>query len=155
MPSVTVDLSDLERIVFATSAIKGVEAALTQAKNDPFVRPHMQYAEAHDRLASAMRNAMRSEANDTLVKFDEPVTKGELKLLRQCPNDRVITIQATEKTAWDPLSAKGCIEMGTLVTGYIWPGKERPDLFPNPEGYAVRITPRGISKREELLGVST
>ena len=40
MKTVTVDLEDLEKIVFATSVIKTIESTMAARKNDPFVRPH-------------------------------------------------------------------------------------------------------------------
>ena len=82
MTSVTVDLADLETLVMTTGALKTIEGALQARKADPFVREHLDFTAAHDRLATAMRNAMRASA-DTLVPFDEPLTEVEIKLLRR------------------------------------------------------------------------
>ena len=43
MATVTVDLADLEKLVFAAAAIKTIESALQQRRNDPFVREHLDF----------------------------------------------------------------------------------------------------------------
>lgn len=73
MPSVTVDLDDLETIVMTTGALKTIEGALNARKNDPFVHQYLDFSEAHDRLSSAMRNAKRADAG-TLVPWDGKTT---------------------------------------------------------------------------------
>ena len=51
MVAVTVDTEDLEALLFATSGIKELEAALDQRKRNPMVTSGMgRLAGAHDRL---------------------------------------------------------------------------------------------------------
>lgn len=160
MTAVTVDLQDLEKIVFASSAIKIIESTLAGRKNDPFVRPHLDFTEAHERLATAMRNATRAAAG-TLVNFDEPLTKTEARALRyilEAVDERKaglpwFVISAADKAAegedmsiYDRLSAKGCIQIGMFITGVVWTGAPAPDIKADPDrGYAARITARGRS----------
>jgi hypothetical protein len=164
MTAVTVDLADLETIVFATGAIKAIESALASRRQDPFVRPHLDYTAAHDRLATAMRNALRAEAG-TLVPFDEPLTKTELRALRYVldatdPNKGAhkksgvadwFVISGADKAAegekmsvYDRLAAKGCLQIGQFVTGVVWAGAPAPEVKADPDrGFAAKITDRG------------
>jgi hypothetical protein len=85
MTDVTVQLADLERIIFAASVIKPIENALAAFKNDPFVKPHLAFGEAAKRLEEAMRRAQRSAASargDTLVDYNAPPDETEMELLR-------------------------------------------------------------------------
>ena len=157
MPSVTVDLADLETLVITTGALKIVEGALQARKADPFVRQHLEFTEAHDRLASAMRNAMRASA-DTLVPFDEPLDDAEIKLLRDIdrskgsltPKEKAPEKDAAMSVA-DRLAAKGCVVMGNFVTGIVWAGaKAVSDIRPDNKGFAVKITDRGRQKLAEI-----
>ncbi len=77
---VTVDSDDLKTLLFATAAIKGVENALKQAKDDPFLMdltPPL--TEAHDRLAKAWRGAERKA---TMPERFSPATEQEIKQLQ-------------------------------------------------------------------------
>ena len=80
MTSVAVDLADLETLVMTTGALKVIEGALQARKADPFVREHLDFTAAHDRLATAMRNAMRASA-DTLVPLDGELSPREIDVL--------------------------------------------------------------------------
>lgn len=172
MTIVTVDYEDLETIIFATGAIKKIEDAISAVKRDPFVQPHLNFGPAHDRLASAMRNAKRAEANDTVVKFDEPLTREEENALRyvalasqgldkkgkSLPGPNVFTISPADKdgrpsmSVYDRLTAKGCLEVGTWVEGIVWTGAPAVSVVPspNPRGYAARLTSRGREKLAAL-----
>ena len=156
MTKVTVDHDDLETIIFATAAIKTIEGALAARKSDPFVRPHLDYTAAHDRLASAMRNAKRAENQDTLVKFDDPLTGEEMTALtgvheattgKYASRFMVLSTKAGigGKVIYDQLAAKGCVEMGTLVHGVVWSGASNPELEPEA-AYGIRLTARGREK---------
>lgn len=156
MTAVTVDLDDLTTIVFATGVIKTIEGALASRRNDPFVRPHLDFTEAHERLATAMRNASRREAG-TAVNFDEPLTRNEVRKLRDILKviDNVrgpginlswFRISGPDKAEgeYDSLAAKGCIRIGQAVTGVIFAGENKPSLVPDAErGYLVEVTDRG------------
>lgn len=164
MTAVTVDLEDLETIVFATAAIKAIESALANRRSDPFVQSHLDYTAAHDRLASAMRNATRAAAG-TLVAFDEPLTKTEASALRYVldatdPGKGAykksgvaewFAISGADKAAvgedmsiYDRLAAKGCLQVGQFVTGVVFAGVATPYLKADPErGFAAMVTDRG------------
>lgn len=160
MTAVTVDLADLETLIFATAAIKSIEDALAARRRDPFMTPHLNYTEAHNRLVGAMREAQRSASNDTLVKYDEPLTKPEIGALRyvdkacsaKTPGLALFVIATEDKAAggeamsvYDRLAAKGCIEMGQFVQGVVWAGANTPQITADPKGYAARLTNRGRS----------
>lgn len=153
MTAVTVELEDLETIVFATGVIKTIEGALASRRNDPFVRPHLDYAAAHDRLATAMRNAARIEAG-TAVPFDEPLKKTEVRLLRDIlkvvdgkhDGPPWFRVSGPDKASgeYESLAAKGCIRIGQAVSGVIFTGEDKPSLVPDAErGYLVEVTNRG------------
>lgn len=150
MPSVTVDLEDLETLVMTTGAIKTIEDALSQRKQDPFVRQHLNFTAAHDRLASLMRNARRAEAG-TLVPWDGPLTEIEETLLRdlngcECGTKGI----GIHKADYDTLAAKGCVIIGQHVNGILWAGDKQPSIRIVPEYYSVKITPRGHEKLAKI-----
>ena len=171
MKTVTVDLEDLEKIVFATSVIKTIESTMAARKNDPFVRPHLEFTEAHDRLASAMRNAHRAEAG-TLVAWDGKLEEDEIAMLKAIVrHDRdeehrathtglPFTISTEEKighggmSTGDRLAAKSCVRMGQFIHGVIWAGDAAPSITPSARGFAVTITPRGVQKLAEAEGAN-
>lgn len=160
---VTVDLADLEALVFASAAIKTIESTIASWRKDPFVQPYLQMSDAHNRLASAMRNARRADLG-TLVNWDEPLTEEERKaLVRVNHPDGYISIDVEEKlpnsksaedsskgmSVFDRLAAKGCLVYGQRITGVLWAGDERPQILPDPSVYLLKITPRGIEKLRE------
>ena len=151
MTTVTVDLKDLETLVMATAIIKTIESALQQRKNDPFVKPHLDFTEAHDRLASVMRNATRAEAG-TLFGWDDELTKDEIEQLQFVDggNCQITPAYRLKEPAFDSLAAKGCIVLGQLVNGVVWAGANRPELQVDPKGFAVKITDRGREKLRTL-----
>jgi len=163
MTKVTVDHDDLETIIFATAAIKAIEGALAARKTDPFVRPHLDYTAAHDRLATAMRNAKRAENQDTLVKFDDPLTGEEMAALTEVHEattgkyaSRFMVLSRKKKapednqamSVYDQLSAKGCVQMGVLVHGVIWAGAASPELE-SEAAFGIKLTDRGREKLEK------
>lgn len=156
MPTVTVDLNDLETLVFATGAIKTIESVLASRKSDPFVTKHLDFTDAHNRLAAAMRNARREEADgaNTLVNFNEPLTEDEHKTLKEIAQVGIYLISREKKipkegdamSIYDRLAAKGCVVMGQLVRGVAWAGASSPDLQVDPAGFGIKITDRGRQK---------
>lgn len=158
MTAVTVDLADLETLVITAGAIKTIEGVLATRRDDPFVRPHLDFTAAHDRLASAVRNATRAEAG-TLVNFDAPLTKTEARLLtgirfaiegRAARKDGVnlpwFRLSGPDKAdgEYESLAAKGCIRMGQAVTGAIFAGDKQATIVPDADrGYLVELTDRG------------
>lgn len=155
MTSVNVSLEDLETLVMTTGALKTIESALTTRKNDPFIREHLDFTDAHNRLATAMRNARRAEAG-TLIPWDGELEGHEEALLRAVAEggfwitreEKVPSPDQTMSTA-DKLAAKGCIVIGQFVVGVLFAGLQ-PELQVDPKGFPLRITDRGREKLVKL-----
>ena len=148
MTSVTIDLEDLETLVMTTGALKTIEGAMAQRRGDPFVRQHLDFTSAHDRLASVMRNARRVEAG-TLVAWDGALTLGEDAALREVEHTEAGIKFVQRKGDYDSLAAKGCVVIGQSCTGVVWSGEKEADLRPGLE-YAVKITDRGREKLAKI-----
>ena len=160
MIPVTIDLADLKALVHATAALKVIENQISAVRRDPGVQQHPLLGDAHDRLASAMRNAERS-ASGTLVNWDAPLTKTEVRALRYVkdgcdekkPGLSVFVISSADKgeQAYEQLAAKGCIEMGQFIQGVMWSGASSPQFTADAErGYAARPTARGLQKLADI-----
>jgi hypothetical protein len=161
MRSVTVDLDDLETLVMTTGALKTIEGALQARKADPFVREHLEFTAAHDRLATAMRNAMRADAG-TLVPWDGELEDDEVKMLRRIDEDIFAEVDMQRRTKSDEeltfyhkplidrLVAKGCVEPGKCLRGIHWATETKPTISIKNEIYFVRITDRGRQKLAAL-----
>lgn len=148
---VQVEIEDLETLIFATSIIKVIEGCLQSRKTDPFVKPHLEYTDASNRLAAAMNHARREYA-ETAVEWNGVLTREEEKLLKEFIASKTFQITGEfrkKDKAVDSLAVKGCIRIGQLIQGAVWPGEDRPDIQPVP-GYALAITPRGQDKLEKL-----
>jgi hypothetical protein len=164
MTTVTVDLADLERVVMTTGALKTIEQAMHQRRNDPFVREHLNFTEAHDRLAMAMRNGQRARTrSDRGVDFDGPLDDDEAKTLRLVAADRqgwFHEISLKEKlgsylknnklSVFDRLAAKGMCIIGQLCEGAVFAGEPGPQIRPVTRGFAVKVTDRGRTKVAEI-----
>jgi hypothetical protein len=155
MTDVTVDLADLETLVFTTGALKTIEGALQARKSDPFVQPHLNFTEAHNRLAAAMRDATRGMA-DTVVPWDGELDKDEIEHLSALLADEDESLFTTITPTWrranpaiDRLMCKGMIEIGQVVKGVVWAGSDRPEIKPD-QGFALRTTKRGRDKLRKL-----
>lgn len=158
MPTVTVELEDLEKLVFGTGVIKTVESALNAYQDDPFVPPQNELTNAHNRLAKAVREAKRS-GSGTLIDWDEPLTEKEvshLSGLRKWEVERgdflrVAPTHKTEldKTSFDSLAAKGCVSVGQLIVGEKWGDEDKPRLRIDPSCFVIKSTARGRSKLDE------
>ncbi len=156
MTQVAVDLSDLETLVFTTGALKTIEGALQARKSDPFVQPHLNFTEAHNRLATAMRNASRGAA-DTVVPWNGELDGQECAYLAGLIADEDEHLFTTITGTWrlehpeiDRLMCKGMVEIGQLVKGVLWAGKDLPELKPDV-GFAVRTTNRGRDKLRKIV----
>jgi hypothetical protein len=159
MPSVTVDLDDLETLVMTTAALKTIEGALNARKNDPFVRQHLEFGAAHDRLASAMRGAKRA-GSGTLVDWDGALDDKEIEFLRSLEDeegglstltpDQKVPNKGQAMSVADRLAAKGCVILGQRVTGILWSDNPRPLLTIDHSGFPIKITDRG---REKLVKI--
>lgn len=93
----------------------------------------MDFTDAHDRLATQMRDARRSERNDTVIQFDEPLTEVETKYLVDL-HDSVLgywVYHDEQFMSFRPLisslQAKGMLCRGRYMNGVLWDG-ERPIL---------------------------
>ncbi len=165
MTDVTVDLADLEALVFASAAVKNIEALFAVRKQDPFVQPHLEVSASLERCAAAMRNAKRAAAG-TVVNWDEPLTKVQANALRyvlKAMNEKksgwqLFVISPEDKAArgeqmsvFDVLAAKGCLRMGQFVDGVLWAGSAAADIKADAEkGYAAQVTDRGRKKLAEF-----
>jgi hypothetical protein len=157
MSTVTVDVDDLEKLVFATGVIKTIEGALAAFKNDLFVAPYLPITDAHNRLATEVRNSKRVAAG-TAIGWDDPLTLEEASLLDQiklvCEEKDYATFTPEARLknkAVDSLMCKGCAVLGQPLKGIKWADSERPQLIASSEFFAVKITPRGIAKLAEAL----
>ena len=156
MPSVSVDLDDLEKLVLTSGVMKTIEGLLVARKNDPFVRPHLEFSEAHDRLATAMRNARRVDAG-TLVPWDGELDAEEVSLLRDADkgglwltvSERMPSRPSEDMSVADRLMCKGCVIIGHFVTGVSFAGST-PELTVDPKGFPIRITDRGREKLAKI-----
>lgn len=170
MTDITVNLEDLETLIFAAAAVKSIEAAMDTRKRDPFVPKEAPIKAALDRLAVEARSARRSKET-YLTPWDGELDDDEKKWLdRVCkdydPGDwdsRMITISADElyggagNPALAPrqgpvhtLANKGMVAIGTAGYAVIWPGADQPELRPDPFGFYLMPTPRGLNKWREL-----
>ncbi len=162
MTIVAVDLADLERLVMTTGALKTIEQAMHQRRNDPFVREHLNFTEAHDRLATAMRNAQRSKSRgDRMVDFDGPLDDDETRVLKAIADELWFReISTKEKigdylevgvlSVFDRLAAKGMCVIGQLCEGAVFAGEPGPQIRPVTRGFAVKVTDRGRAKLAEI-----
>lgn len=149
---VEVEIEDLETIIFSTAVIKNIETLLAARKTDPFVKPHLDYNRAHDALVLAMNSARRFIV-DTKIDWGGKLSDKEFALLKQFASSDVFEIDGEfrkKKPETDTLAAKGCLRIGQMVKGAVWPGEQRPDIQPIA-GYALAITKRGREKLESAL----
>jgi hypothetical protein len=149
---VEVELEDLETIIFATAIIKQIESSLAARKQDPFIRPHLDYNQAHDALTLAMNSARRANTN-TATQWDGELNDNEIQLLKILVVNPVKEISAGYRKQYeevDTLAAKGCIRIGQQVIGAVWPGADKADIKPYG-GFSLMITQRGKDKIEKIL----
>lgn len=151
---VEVELEDLETLIFATSIIKVIEGSLQARKSDPFIKPYLEYTNASNNLTTAMNHARRATAA-TETAWNGELDAAEIKLLKefiQSPTFQIDGEFRKKRPAVDSLMTKGCIRIGQLVQGAVWPGEDRPDIQAVP-GYALAITNRGSDKLAKLLAL--
>jgi hypothetical protein len=149
---VEVELEDLETTIFAAAAIKTIEEVLNRRKTDPFVKPHLDYTQAHNNLTAVMNSAKRDKSGYR-TNWNGELTDEEFKLLKLLGTIAVDEIPPGYRLSvpsYDTLLAKGCIRMGQCVVGAVWAGEQQPDIKPT-EMFAVAITQRGRDKLQEIL----
>ena len=163
MTTVAVDIDDLETLVMTTGALTTIEGALAARKMDPFVRTHLNFTAAHERLAAAMRNVRRAEAG-TLVAWDGALEEDEIEFLRSLDGKQAdkgaapLVLSRSDKapvagvsmSVADKLAAKGCVVIGQIVRGVLWAGDKQPELTVDPTGFPVKITDRGRQKLAKI-----
>jgi len=157
---VEVDIKDLETLVFATAAIKKIETALSTRKHDPFVKPYLEFNEAHNNLTTALTHAKRSQNSaNYATPWDGELSIKEIKYLQDVACYTTYkTVSGEERNpasqgyndVVDSLMAKGCIKMGQLVSGIVWSGEDQPFLEKMPS-FGVAITPRGREKLAKAI----
>ena len=159
MTDITVNLEDLETLIFAAGSVKAIEAAMDTRKRDPFVPPQNKITESISRLAGEARSARRSKETYATA-WDDPLTAEEEKCLHDvCKNydptadreRRMIVVGTTFRQGLiHNLANKGMVAVGTAAFAVIWPGADQPEFWPDPFKFYVRPTPRGLSKWREL-----
>ena len=167
MTDITVNLEDLETLIFAAGVVRSIEAAMDTRKRDPFVPSRYKIAEATNRLASEARSARRYKETYATA-WDGPLTAEEEKWLDDaCKNydpadreGRMIVVEANElyggggmtfrQGPIHDLANKGMVAIGTAAFAVIWLGADQPEFWPDPFKFYVRPTPRGLSKWREL-----
>jgi len=148
MATVTVDLTDLEALVMTTGVIKTFESLLAQRRMDPFVRPYLEFTEAHERLAAVMRDAKREDAG-TKIKYNDPLTEKEAELLHHIGEGKSFLTPKEKVKVADGLAAKGLIIIGQMVFGVVWPGASAAELKADPTEFAVKLTARGLKALDQ------
>jgi hypothetical protein len=153
MPTVIVETDDLEALLFATSGIKDLEAALDQRRRNPLVKSGMGKLEgAHDRLSTAWRRAKREE--DWPMRVVTEAEIAELRAMFAAPcggiHAFVILPDYPMHFAQDLL----LVEAGPVWQGYRieWPAPAEPEFVINHPFalmYGVRLTHYG----KQVLGV--
>ena len=166
MTNITVNLEDLETLIFAAGSVKAIEAAMDTRKRDPFVPPQNKITESINRLASEARSARRSKETYATA-WDGPLTAEEEKWLDDvCKNydpadreRRMIVVTADELYGRagtfrhgpiHNLVNKGMVAIGTAAFAVIWSGADQPEFWPDPFRFYVMPTPRGLGKWQEL-----
>lgn len=154
MPTIEVELDDLEALIYASAAIKNIEGALASYRRDPFVNSMGgKFLPAQKRLEDAVRNAKRGIAHDTAVKFNEPLRSDEATRLKElyCSLMPSGVGPLRDDAAAGSLAAKGMIEIGTKVSGAVWPGQDVPALQKDPTALIARLTDRGVAEATRII----
>ena len=148
MTEVTVDLDDLKTLLFATSGIKDIEAAIQQRKTNPMVGSAQgKMAAAHDRLSAAWRRAEREQTWPARL-----VTEADIAALRDMFTDPQTgePIEVALLSAYPMHLAQGLmlVESGPVFQGVKieWPSPSDPEFRiqgVQPTQYAARLTHYG------------
>ncbi len=164
MVAVTLDSDDLEVLLYATGAIKAVEAAVAgQTKDEQFLAAKPKLTAAHDRAANAWRAATRKR--DRPEVFRDP-TPDEVILLKQLydyganlPQGIDVDVGAilaphvpgSNPRSLRPLMVAGFLEFGQHQERVLWSssGNHWSSESPSPR---CRLTPRGMAEIEKKYG---
>lgn len=154
MPTVTVDAKDLEALLFATSGIKDLEAALDQRRSNPMVRSVQgRLAAAHDRLATEWRRANREA--DWPKRVVTEVEIAELRAMFTDPSGRLRSFIVLDDYPMHFAQDLLLVEAGPFWAGnqIDWPAPAEPEFIIRHDGnvmYGVRLSHYGL----QVLGVS-
>lgn len=173
MTDITINLEDLETLIFAAAAVKSIEIAIDTRKRDPFVPKEAPIAAALQRLSADARSARRSKETYA-TPWDGELGDDEKKWLeRICkdydPNNRelrtlLISADVLYGRDKDPtlaprqgpihaLSNKGMLAIGTAAAAVVWPGADQPEFWPLPNYFYLMPTPRGLRKWREITSL--
>ena len=159
MSTVVVDTDDLEALLFATSGIKDIEAAIQQRKTNPMVKSGMgRLAGAHDRLAAAWRRSKREVEWPAKL-----VTKEDVAALRAMftkADGEVAEVVVSSDYPSYFAQRLMLVESGPLWYGYQveWPSPSEPEFVKSAVGgvseisYGIRLNHYG---RQVLAAATT
>lgn len=139
---VTVDSDDLEILLFATAAIKGVEYALKAQKNDPlYEQEKPKLTAAHDRMANLWRGAVRqAAAPDVRDATDEEITR-MLELATRHGGKREL-LSGEDPRSWREMQSCGWVELGAEINNVSW-GASGEITQGRPSTQWIRLKMRG------------
>jgi hypothetical protein len=155
MPNVTVDADDLEALLFATSGIKDLEAALQQRKTNPLVKSGMgRMAIAHDRLSTAWRRAKREADYPAIYVSADDLA--ELKAMFTRPDGSWMPVVVLDDYPTRFAQSLLLVEAGPLWEGYRieWPAPNEPAFVINQLEAKIRYGARLTHYGMQVLGVT-
>lgn len=154
MPTVTVDVEDLETLLFATSGIKDLEAALDQRRRNPMVTGTKGKMEAvHDRLSTAWRRAKREADWPQRVVSEREIA--ELKAMFTDPDGClcpfILMRDYPRHFAQDLL----LVEAGPVWDGHRieWPAPAEPQFVLGEQNASIRYAARLTHYGRQILGI--
>ena len=153
MTTVTIEAEDLETLLFATGAIKAMEAALWASKIDPLAQmAKPKITAAHERLNRVLIVAKRQETRPELF---TPATQMEIAavlsvvgLIRKSGVKAEtlgvgIPVQSHLYTQMSSLRDRGFVELGSYRESVIWASSGVITSADSPLRQHVRLTARG------------
>lgn len=148
MTTVTLDVDDVEALLFSVNALQGVENALAAKQRDPMVASAKgRLSAAHDRIASEWRRAKRPETeapgeNDLFALHSLFIDTDDQHLttamLNHYPRRLAQDLQLVESgPCWEGMKID-------------WPAPSTPEfrMGTTEIRYAARLTPRGDAALE-------
>lgn len=145
---VTIDSDDIEALIYATAAIKGIENALEANRTDPFGQlAKGRFHAAHDRICNAWREALRKpQFPDRFA----AATATEVDQLYRLWNEGAGKMMGAEVIIRSPrwsecrsLQLNGFVELGVRREMVAWAMSGDVSNLDDPKCNRVRLTPRG------------
>ena len=138
---VIVDSEDLEALLFACAAVKKIELAFEQSRDDPFLgRVKGKYTAAHDTVAKAWRSAA------TEVKADiAGLSQQEINALIKINTASVVMQEDVPADDLRSLRMRMLVEVGNLyeISCAMWGNTQEETRKIKAEQLVVRLTPEG------------